>query len=61
MEDYSEFFDYLCFKRDNDIKKMIKDEELLFSDKITRLGTIDWDRYIVITNKALYYLKNKGK
>ncbi len=61
MEDYSEFFDYLCFKRDNDIKQMIKDEEILFSDKITRLGTIDWDRFIVITNKALYYLKNKGK
>jgi hypothetical protein len=40
---------------------MIKDEELLFSDKITRLGTVDWDRYIMITNKALYYLKNKGK
>ena len=61
MEDYSEFFDYLCFKRDNDIKQMIKDEEILFSDKITRLGTIDWNRFIVITNKALYYLKNKGK
>ena len=61
MKDYSEFYDYLCFKRDNDIKNMIKDEELLFSDKITRLGTIDWDRYIIITNKALYYLKKKGK
>ena len=61
MEDYLEFKDYLCFRRDKEIKDIIKDEQLLFSDKIKGLYFLTLERNLVITNEALYSLDGKSK
>ena len=61
MEDYFEFKDYLCFRRDKEIKEIIKDEQLLFSDKIKGLYFLTLERNLVITNEALYSLDGKSK
>ena len=63
MEDYIEFRDYLCFGRDKDIKSIINEEQLLFSDnanKIVALGLYK-ERNILVSNKAFYNLNNKSK
>ena len=60
MEDYLEFKDYLCFRRDKEIKDIIKDEQLLFSDKIKGLYFLTLERNLVITNEALYSLDGKS-
>ena len=61
MEDYFEFKDYLCYRRDKEIKDIIKEEHLLLSDKIKGLYLLNLDRNLVITNKALYSLDGKSK
>ena len=65
MEDYIEFKDHLCYSRDKDIRKMIKGEQLLFSDKaktktIITIGFLK-ERNILVTNKAFYILDTKSK
>lgn len=60
MEDYLEFKDYLCFRRDKEIKTIIKEEQLLFSDKIKGLYLLTLERNLVITNEALYSLDGKS-
>ena len=63
MEDYIEFKDHLCFSKDKDIRKMIKGEQLLFSDKAKTVITIGFskERNILVTNKAFYILDSKIK
>ena len=61
MEDYLEFKDYLCYRRDKEIKDIIKKEDILFSDKIKGLYLLNLERNLVITNKALYSLDGKSK
>ena len=60
MDDYLEFKDYLCFRRDKEIKDLIKEEQLLFSDKIKGLYFFTVERNLVITNEALYILEEKS-
>ena len=61
MEDYIEYKDYLGFRRDKEIKDIIKEEQLLFSDKIKGLYFLTVERNLVITNDALYSLEGKSK
>jgi len=63
MEDYLEFKDYLIFRNDKEIKKIIKDEILLFSDKMNKVISYEFtkERNIIITNKAFYNLESKSK
>ena len=65
MNDYIEFKDYLCFRRDPDIKSIIdnKDEQLLFSDKVIKIIALGYtkERNIIVTNKAFYNLELKSK
>ena len=50
------------YSKDNYLTKIINDEELLFNDKINKIGSgFSKKRNIVITNKAIYNLKKKGK
>ena len=60
MEDYLDFKDYLCFGREKEIKDIIKEEKLLFSDKIKGLYLVTLERNLVITNEALYSLDGKS-
>lgn len=55
--------DHLGFSNNNDIKKIIADEKVLFSDKIIKINRFNMsqERNIVITNKAIYNLKKKSK
>lgn len=54
--------DYLNFSKDQSLTKIIKDEELLFTDKINKINRygLTQERNILITNKAIYNLKKKG-
>ena len=54
--------DYLNFSKDKSLTKIIKDEELLFTDKINKINSygLTQERNILITNKAIYNLKKKG-
>ena len=55
-------YDFLGYGDDKDIKKLIKDEEILYCDfisKISRFG-LNQERIILLTDKNLYYLKNKS-
>jgi len=63
MEDYLEFKDYLFFRNDKEIKKFIKDEILLFSDKMKKVVAYEFtkERSIIITNIAFYNLQDKCK
>lgn len=63
MEDYIEFKDYLCFAHDKQIRILINEEQLFFSDKLKILYTLGlpFERNIIITNNALYNLDNKSK
>ena len=63
MEDYLEFKDYSFFRNDEEIKEYIKDEILLFSDKMNKVIAYEFtkERNIIITNKAFYNLESKCK
>ena len=53
-------YDFLNFEKDNYIKTNItKEEEIQFSDKITKINKSGWKqgRYLLITDKAIYNLK----
>ena len=54
--------DYLKLANDSDLKKIIGNEELLFTDKINKINRygLTQERIILITNKAIYNLKKKG-
>jgi len=54
--------DYLKLANDSDLKKIIGNEELLFTDKINKINRygLTQERTILITNKAIYNLKKKG-
>ena len=55
-------YDFLGYEEDKDIKKLIKNEEILYCDfisKISRFG-LNQERIILLTDKNLYYLKNKN-
>ena len=55
-------YDFLKLEKDNYIKTNItKDEEIQFSDKITKINKSGWKqgRSLVITDKAIYNLKSK--
>ena len=52
-------FDFLHFNNEKSVKKSLKDEIINYSDKIKKIndkGKIQ-DRYIVLTNKAIYNFK----
>ena len=53
--------DFLDFKNDSIIKKIIGEEELLLSTKINKINSYGFsqERNFIITNKAIYYLKKK--
>ncbi len=63
MEDYIEFKDYLCFGRDKEIKPIIHEEQLLFSDKVCKIVTLGIRKEIniILTNQAFYNLDGKSK
>jgi hypothetical protein len=63
MEDYLEFKDYSFFRNDEEIKEYIKDEILLFSDKMNKVIAYEFtkERNIIITNIAFYNLQDKCK
>ena len=63
MEDYIEFKDYLCFGRDKEIKPIIHEEQLLFSDKVYKIVRLGFskERNIILTNQAFYNLDGKSK
>ena len=50
MEDFLEFKDYSFFRNDKEIKKYIKDEVLLFSDKMNKVIAYEFikERNIII-------------
>ena len=55
-------YDYLNFDKDDYIKTNItKEEEIQFSDKITKINKNGWKqgRYLLMTDKAIYNLKSK--
>jgi hypothetical protein len=55
--------DYLQFAEEKSLTKIIKDEKVLFTDKINKINRygLPQERNILITNKAIYNLKKKGK
>ena len=55
--------DYLNFANESSLSNIIKDEELLFTDKINKINRFGFtqERNIIITDKAIYNLKKKGK
>lgn len=55
--------DYLKFSKESNLSKIIGNEELLFTDKINKINRygMTQERNILITNKAVYNLKKKGK
>ena len=60
MEDTSDK-DFLNFKNEKNIKSIIGDEKLLFSDKLIKINRygLSQERNILITDKAIYNLKKK--
>mmetsp|Transcript_8359 Transcript_8359/g.8663 ORF Transcript_8359/g.8663 Transcript_8359/m.8663 type:complete len:485 (+) Transcript_8359:33-1487(+) len=61
MVETTETQDYLKLSNDSDIKKIIRDEKLFYSDIITKINRygMSQERNIVITSKAIYNLKKK--
>lgn len=53
--------DYLNFEGDKEIKKLIKDETILFTDKISKINNYGFnqERNLIVTDKALYNTKKK--
>ena len=54
--------DYLNYKDLKEIKKMIGNEDLLFSDNIVKIDKYNMtkERSIIITKSKIYYLKKKS-
>ena len=54
--------DYLNYKNLKEIKKMIGNEDLLFSDNIVKIDKYNMtkERSIIITKSKIYYLKKKS-
>ena len=63
MQDYIEFKDYACLAHNIDIKKLISNEQIIFSEKVYILYTfgIPVERNLIVTNCALYNVDSKGK
>ena len=55
--------DYLQFAEEKSLSKIIGNEKVLFTDKINKINRygLTQERNILITNKAIYNLKKKGK
>ena len=55
--------DYLNFANEADIKKAVKNETILFTDKIIKINRygMSQERNIIITNWGIYNLKKKCK
>ena len=55
--------DYLQFSEEKSLSKIIGNEKVLFTDKINKINRygLSQERNIIITNKAIYNLKKKGK
>ena len=55
--------DYLNFANESDIKKIVKGEKILFTDKIIKINRygMSQERNILITNWGIYNLKKKCK
>ena len=55
--------DYLNFANEADIKKAVKNETILFTDKIIKINRygMSQERNILITNWGIYNLKKKCK
>ena len=55
--------DYLQFAEEKSLSKIIGAEKVLFTDKINKINRygLSQERNIIITNKAIYNLKKKGK
>jgi serum/glucocorticoid-regulated kinase 2 len=53
--------DYLKFAGDKSILEITKDEQILFTDKVTKTNRFGFsqERNILVTNKAVYNLKKK--
>lgn len=63
MIDYVEFKDYLCFRRDKEIKQIIDEkEQLFFSDKVKKIIAYGFskERNIIVTDRAFYNLEVKS-
>ena len=54
--------DYLKFAGEKSLEKLIGNEKILFTDKITKINRYDLtqERNILITDQAIYNLKKKG-
>ena len=54
--------DYLNFGKEPSLSKIIKNEKLLFTDKINKINRygLTQERNIIITENAIYNLKKKG-
>ena len=55
--------DYLNFANESDIKKIVKGETILFTDKIIKINRygMSQERNILISNWGIYNLKKKCK
>ena len=55
--------DYLNFAEEKSLSIIIGIEKVLFTDKINKINRygLTQERNIIITNKAIYNLKKKGK
>ena len=55
--------DYLNFANESDIKKIVKNETILFTDKIIKINRygMSQERNILISNWGIYNLKKKCK
>jgi uncharacterized protein (UPF0216 family) len=62
MSKQEEIKDYLNYKHLREIKKIIGNEVLLFSDKIVKLDKYNMskERKIIITNSKIYNLSKKS-
>ena len=54
--------DHLNFGKEQSLSKIIKNEKLLFTDKINKINRygLTQERNIIITENAIYNLKKKG-
>ena len=54
--------DYLNFGKEQSLSKIIKNEKLLFTDKINKINRygLTQGRNIIIIENAIYNLKKKG-
>ena len=52
--------DSLKFIEDDEIKKIIEDEQIYYADLITKINSgRNKERAIMLTNKALYHMKKR--